>query len=376
MVLVHKLKQMEQLDIEQFRDPEIPKRVPEPPKQQVPLKRQRPQRERSPPRRPTTRSQTGRVTKRKLPDDTVETPTKPRTSHARKKPKPTPKVPAAEEPPQKETPPKEPTPPPPPPPPPPQPRSETPESSLAGDVPPLNATQLTFLESNGSSGISIEKRGPRTRAILPVPVPNLTKKSRGRRVPTKAPEVKEDNPPAEETRLYVCSVEGCGKCFHRGEHLKRHIRSIHTHEKPFQCTHSGCEKFFNRHDNLLQHLKVHRSSGQGTHTPPRQVGINPLPVLPSEQTPPPISESLAIPMHKPEKPLYQPPTSFISYTTTTPYGSSLTPLGFSTNMAVSSLRTELSPSGKKTDTPSAIHPTTPPHSISTTSSKIATASQA
>src|ERR1700722_13801168 len=26
----------------------------------------------------------------------------------------------------------------------------------------------------------------------------------------------------------------------------------------FKCTYSGCEKHFNRHDNLLQHLKVHK----------------------------------------------------------------------------------------------------------------------
>lgn len=33
------------------------------------------------------------------------------------------------------------------------------------------------------------------------------------------------------TRSYVCRVNGCGKCFQRGEHLKRHIRSIHTNDK-------------------------------------------------------------------------------------------------------------------------------------------------
>ncbi|KAJ7135324.1 hypothetical protein C8R46DRAFT_649288 [Mycena filopes] len=31
--------------------------------------------------------------------------------------------------------------------------------------------------------------------------------------------------------MHVCEVEGCGKCFHRGEHLKRHIRCIRCHEK-------------------------------------------------------------------------------------------------------------------------------------------------
>ena len=32
-------------------------------------------------------------------------------------------------------------------------------------------------------------------------------------------------------RTYMCEVPGCGKCFVRGEHLKRHVRSIHTWDK-------------------------------------------------------------------------------------------------------------------------------------------------
>jgi uncharacterized Zn-finger protein len=104
-----------------------------------------------------------------------------------------------------------------------------------GPPPP---SQYTFLETYTSASQS-ERRGPRTRTAPPVPVPNLTKKSRGRRVPTKTAAEKE--PVRSETpqpegiqktgRLYVCKVENCGKCFSRGEHLKRHVRSIHTHEK-------------------------------------------------------------------------------------------------------------------------------------------------
>lgn len=95
---------------------------------------------------------------------------------------------------------------------------------------PFSSTSpLTFLESVVSFGYAPDRRGPRSRATLPVPVPNLTKKSRGRRVPTQeAIDVPID---AKDKRMYVCKVEGCGKCFNRGEHLKRHIRSIHTHEK-------------------------------------------------------------------------------------------------------------------------------------------------
>ncbi|KAG5219424.1 Transcriptional regulator MNL [Salix suchowensis] len=123
--------------------------------------------------------------------------------------------------------------------------------SRANTEPPPDAS------NNPDDPNSDAARAIRARATLPVPVPNLTKKSRGRRVPTKTTigEVEETQ---KDARLYICSVEGCGKCFHRGEHLKRHIRSIHTNEKPFKCTHAACDKFFNRHDNLLQHLKVHK----------------------------------------------------------------------------------------------------------------------
>lgn len=101
---------------------------------------------------------------------------------------------------------------------------------------------------------------------LPVPVPHLTKKSRGRKVPyidarMARPVLSEDeydtgtsrsrgtparrgrggNRGAGGARSFVCAVPGCGKGFVRGEHLKRHVRSIHTHEKRkfdlFLCLH-------------------------------------------------------------------------------------------------------------------------------------------
>ncbi|KAJ8295795.1 Zinc finger protein MSN4 [Rhodotorula toruloides] len=62
-------------------------------------------------------------------------------------------------------------------------------------------------------------------------------------------------------KIFVCKVPGCGKLFKRSEHLKRHVRSIHTNERPFQCRWPGCERRFTRHDNLWQHLRVHRDPG-------------------------------------------------------------------------------------------------------------------
>lgn len=47
-------------------------------------------------------------------------------------------------------------------------------------------------------------------------------RSRGRRV---------SNVPSNGVRMFTCKADGCGKVFKRSEHLKRHIRSIHTLEK-------------------------------------------------------------------------------------------------------------------------------------------------
>ncbi|KAG2180448.1 hypothetical protein INT44_003452 [Umbelopsis vinacea] len=78
-------------------------------------------------------------------------------------------------------------------------------------------------------------------------------RSRGRRV--------SNNNPAHSTqpaKMFTCNHTSCGKIFKRSEHLKRHIRSIHTLEKPFVCPYDGCDKRFSRSDNLNQHIRIHR----------------------------------------------------------------------------------------------------------------------
>lgn len=159
------------------------------------------------------------------------------------------------------------------------------------------ATSVTSGSHSPSTTIpNSEKSRPRPQTILPtpIPVPNLTKKSRGRRVPTASSQelrkaVTVQDPyvgsssrgrGSKGSRTHLCKVPGCGKCFARGEHLKRHVRSIHTHEKrkhlslvilyfvpPFltdiaspahKCPYPGCEKDFSRYDNLGQHMRVHK----------------------------------------------------------------------------------------------------------------------
>jgi hypothetical protein len=136
-----------------------------------------------------------------------------------------------------------------------------------GEWQPLPLPASTSVQGSSTS----TSRGRRNGTIaLPVPVPHLTKKSRGRKVPyvdmqmarggsagASASAGTEDGDsdgtgdgdgavrgssirrgrggPAgaggSGGRSFVCQVPGCGKCFVRGEHLKRHVRSIHTNEK-------------------------------------------------------------------------------------------------------------------------------------------------
>jgi hypothetical protein len=59
----------------------------------------------------------------------------------------------------------------------------------------------------------------------------------------------------DPTKQFKCDI--CNRKFRRQEHLKRHHRSLHTHDKPFKC--EECGKTFSRSDNLSQHQRTHGS---------------------------------------------------------------------------------------------------------------------
>lgn len=73
-----------------------------------------------------------------------------------------------------------------------------------------------------------------TSLVRPTP-----KRSRGRRVSC--------NPDNSGCKVFTCRFEDCGKIFKRSEHLKRHVRSIHTMEKrKFIVTFNCCAFFFRK----------------------------------------------------------------------------------------------------------------------------------
>jgi len=113
--------------------------------------------------------------------------------------------------------------------------SDGPDGDDDGDFLP-HRTSHSRTRSRRTSSVSLSSSNGSVRPIrpcrlsAPVPVPNLTKKSRGRRVPT-TPVFMVQGGVQKNMRMYKCAVDGCNKCFARGEHLKRHVRSIHTNEK-------------------------------------------------------------------------------------------------------------------------------------------------
>lgn len=67
----------------------------------------------------------------------------------------------------------------------------------------------------------------------------------------------------DEPKPFPCPE--CDKQFKRLEHLKRHIRSVHSNIRPFHCKY--CDKKFSRSDNLAQHSKTHfKVNANGTTT--------------------------------------------------------------------------------------------------------------
>ena len=112
--------------------------------------------------------------------------------------------------------------------------------------PPMDSNDF-FIDAEFSSSVSSSIREPTPDLVMPsvnpleleqtfsvanisVATPFPVKKSRGRKVPVvQNGGLILDGQRGGRGRRHICVY--CGGGFFRGEHLKRHVRSIHTHEK-------------------------------------------------------------------------------------------------------------------------------------------------
>lgn len=108
-----------------------------------------------------------------------------------------------------------------------------------------NSTQSGASSQQGSGANDNAVASSSDEGTAPLPV--ATSSRRGRK----------QSLTEDPSKTFVCNL--CNRRFRRQEHLKRHYRSLHTHEKPFECT--DCGKKFSRSDNLSQHQRTH---GTGT----------------------------------------------------------------------------------------------------------------
>ena len=111
-----------------------------------------------------------------------------------------------------------------------------------------NSTQATTQETsttNASTEESTTSEAAESAATTPATTSAVSRRGRKQSLT--------DDP----SKTFVCTL--CSRRFRRQEHLKRHYRSLHTHDKPFEC--SDCGKKFSRSDNLSQHQRTH---GAGT----------------------------------------------------------------------------------------------------------------
>ncbi|KAF9365668.1 hypothetical protein BGX34_009003 [Mortierella sp. NVP85] len=137
-----------------------------------------------------------------------------------------------------------------------EPLSTTTSSSMASKVKfELSIPMAPSLSSTSISSLPpTPLQGPTSNGMAASPSAlqnnNLTK--------TKQPQRRASLNTDVQGRVFTCIFDDCGKLFKRSEHLKRHVRSVHTLEKPFLCTYPGCPKKFSRSDNLNQHVRIHR----------------------------------------------------------------------------------------------------------------------
>ena len=117
---------------------------------------------------------------------------------------------------------------------------------------------LLLRETFSSAGL------PRSPTLQPCPGPERDPATSGKKTPVPAKSAKKTPGPkalaSEGRKPHPCRIPGCQKGFKRPEHLKRHTRTVHWGERPFDCP--KCRKPFSRLDNMLTHAKLHEAKAR------------------------------------------------------------------------------------------------------------------
>ena len=117
--------------------------------------------------------------------------------------------------------------------------------TIATDAPPQQTSGSQQTSTAPDSHASSSDGNAATSNAISLSTPTLPIARRGRK----------QSLTEDPSKTFVCTL--CSRRFRRQEHLKRHYRSLHTHDKPFECT--DCGKKFSRSDNLSQHARTHGS---------------------------------------------------------------------------------------------------------------------
>lgn len=117
-------------------------------------------------------------------------------------------------------------------------------NSRGGDA-QVTSNQQTNSSSAQSQASSNDGNAIASNSDMPTTTPSAPVNRRGRK----------QSLTEDPSKTFVCTL--CSRRFRRQEHLKRHYRSLHTHDKPFEC--GDCGKKFSRSDNLAQHARTHGS---------------------------------------------------------------------------------------------------------------------
>lgn len=104
------------------------------------------------------------------------------------------------------------------------------DSLMANGIFRERASSSSSLSSSSDSALSISPPPSRRTSKANVKSPLKATRSRGRRV--------SNSPSVAGQKVFTCKHDDCGKVFKRSEHLKRHVRSIHTLEKRKLCYYS------------------------------------------------------------------------------------------------------------------------------------------